>query len=591
MNEQITFDNLNLDKAYKNYYNVPDYQREYVWKREEVEQLMSDITEAYLTAKDKDYFVGSTVVFLNQGARELIDGQQRMTTFYILLCVLKHIYKQNGIDVQMIQNLIHNIAMDCNGDPVAQYHLKLQYEDASQYLEFIANTSLPIGTEKICGRAALLYGAANHIFMFIQQQFPDISDLKKFAYFVLNRVVWVQIQTPDMSEALKIFETINQRGIGLTPMDLLKNMIFRQVPREKFGTLNAHWKSIMETLQGKELPLRFLRYYLMANYDTSDRPNGILREDDIYKWLNQHPEKCGYQNDPFGFVNKLKEGAALYVRCLYAIEGELGRPHLKNITLIGGSTYRLHLWLLLAAKNFSPQAQIRFRQVLESVVFYATVNQIKTNEVERIFAQWCPKIRVIGTIDDLEAFIQNDIVPVITQWKVNCKENFMLLGMNTMQQYRIRFILARITKYIEAKKNNGSDYAGVLELYDSGIQIEHIMPATYEGKEPPFGLSKAEYDVYKQRLGNLTLLERTINASIQNNPFEQKCVDYRKSSYYLTRSIAQIEEVGKNTAINHMNQKMRSWSEWNPNSIRERQEMLYSLSEDIWDVFSDKETK
>ena len=185
MNEQITFDNLNLDKAYKNYYIVPDYQREYVWKREEVEQLMSDITEAYLTAKDKDYFVGSTVVFLNQGARELVDGQQRMTTFYILLCVLKHIYRQNGIDIQMIQNLIHNIAMDCNGDPVAQYHLKLQYEDASQYLEFIANTSLPIGAEKICGRAALLYGAANHIFMFVQQQFPDISDLKKFAYFVL----------------------------------------------------------------------------------------------------------------------------------------------------------------------------------------------------------------------------------------------------------------------------------------------------------------------------------------------------------------------------------------------------------------------
>ena len=93
MNEQITFDNLNLDKAYKNYYIVPDYQREYVWKREEVEQLMSDITEAYLTAKDKDYLVFVEVKFRNTRmfgrASEAVDKRKQHKIRQVALLYLK----------------------------------------------------------------------------------------------------------------------------------------------------------------------------------------------------------------------------------------------------------------------------------------------------------------------------------------------------------------------------------------------------------------------------------------------------------------------------------------------------------------------
>ena len=142
---------------------------------------------------------------------------------------------------------------------------------------------------------------------FLNDQFPDISLLKKFVVFLLNKTSFIRIETYDITDALKIFETINQRGKGLDPMDLLKNMVFRQVERTKFKELNMNWKSITNSLESiDEKPLRFLRYFIMANYDTSKEKDGILREDQIYSWLSNNNHQCHYQEAPFQFVQKMK---------------------------------------------------------------------------------------------------------------------------------------------------------------------------------------------------------------------------------------------------------------------------------------------
>ena len=101
-----------------------------------------------------------------------------------------------------------------------------------------------------------------------------------------NNVVFIQIST-DVSSALKIFETINERGVGLNPMDLLKNLLFTQVSPERFSQLKDEWKKITSPLEkNKEKPLRFLRYFLMANYDIkNERNDAIVREDEIYDWF------------------------------------------------------------------------------------------------------------------------------------------------------------------------------------------------------------------------------------------------------------------------------------------------------------------
>ena len=144
-NNQIQFTNLTLDSAFQKFYTVPDYQREYVWKEEQVEQLLADITEAFRANRSKDYFVGSVVVYPNGKAFELVDGQQRMTTFFILLCVLKSFYQINGVDTGIFEQCIHGTTVDDSGHPVSLY--RNQWDKATEkrnrYQKVIICTSEP----------------------------------------------------------------------------------------------------------------------------------------------------------------------------------------------------------------------------------------------------------------------------------------------------------------------------------------------------------------------------------------------------------------------------------------------------------------
>ena len=100
---------------------------------------------------------------------------------------------------------------------------------------------------------------------YLKDTYDDAAQLRKYWGYLANKVVFIQIST-DVSSALKIFETINERGVGLNPMDLLKNLLFTNVRLDQFTQLKDEWKKITKPLEkAKEKPLRFLRYFLMAN--------------------------------------------------------------------------------------------------------------------------------------------------------------------------------------------------------------------------------------------------------------------------------------------------------------------------------------
>src|SRR5947207_14786720 len=100
-------------------------------------------------------------------------------------------------------------------------------------------------------------------------------------------------------------------------MDLLKNLLFTQVKAIEFTRLKDEWKKITAPLEkAKEKPLRFLRYFLMANYKIqSKRGDAVVREDEIYDWLTdkQNAAVCEYVSKPFEFVRKLTRGVEQYL--------------------------------------------------------------------------------------------------------------------------------------------------------------------------------------------------------------------------------------------------------------------------------------
>lgn len=599
VNFDINYSKLTINKMFQNMYIVPDYQREYVWDETQVEQLLADLINAFNDNELKAYFMGMIVVYSDGSTEyELIDGQQRITTFFLLVCAFIQFYKENNESASHMQKRLNDEDMDDNGLPINNYALELQYSKSTDVLDNIYNNkisealidSLPDGSDK------RLYNAYKTIRMILKNTFIDTNgfnfeEFKKFVVYVWNKVQLVQIESNDISDALKIFETINQRGVGLNSLDLLKNMIFMQIDRMDFKKLNTSWKSMMDDLSKVEKkPLRFLRYFITSNYDITDPDTGIIKgilaEDKIYEWFSKNDSQCHYTDHPFEFMDTITNSVKKYIEYLKPNSITLGNDYLINIPRIAGSSYRSHMVLLLAANRMDITTLANFKQLIETLIFFTTINGIKGNETEKLFANWAPLIRKIKNTDDLKEFVIDTLKPQLSKWSAekNYKQRFLDLNLSTIQKYRIKYILARIGKYIDEYRSNGTNFADIENYYAKNIEIEHIMPQGCSDFSSYGMKNQDEFLDYVTRLGNLTLLEKTFNSSCKNKLYDQKQPFYSGSQFYLTSSIYSLSAPGIDNAAIKMDKKLKSWMTWDKDSIEERQKMLYKIACEIWNI-------
>lgn len=590
---QYEFDALTVEKTFDSFYIVPDYQREYVWKADdEVAKLLQDLYDAYTNDKDKEYFVGTTVVFENNSELELIDGQQRTTTLFLMLCAFRKIYQERGMQTDVLDKKIADVYMDNNGDQKSAYRLILQYENSTEILHQIAEDQ-QIDPKKLTGSNARLFEAYHAIYDFLSNQtISDDQELKAIFMYFYKKLKYIQIKTPDINDALKIFETINARGAGLNSMDLLKNLIFRQVRRDQFDRLKAKWQEFIKLLEdANEKPLRFLRYFIVSNYPSMDnsyspdKPENVMREDMIYNWMHDHAQLCGYNTDPFGFVATLTENARCYVNFAKGKDAQGNdNPYLKNIIYLGGSAFRQHLILLLTARNFQLDMFNYLAKSLETYLFYYLFTREQAKIYEKQFGKWNITLKDVHSMPELVNFVQTQMKPEITKKDMEYKARFLSFSENDLQVYRVRYILAKLSMFIDQSRINAIQPCSI-ESYIKNYEIEHILPQT-----PPQELLQQYEDAginYKQlrsMLGNLTLLEQPINSSIHNDDFGSKVRAYAASNTYLTSSLNGLDQVGVNTAINRTNTMLCAFDHWDQDTIAQRQEMLYNIALMIWNM-------
>ena len=582
------FIDLTVEKCFNNFYIVPDYQREYVWEADkQVEQLLVDITEAYDNDSKKEYFIGTTVVYNNNGQYELIDGQQRTTTLFLALCAFKNVYEKYGISHDTIDKCIADTTLDDEGNDIHKYHLTLQYEDASNILEQIAEDNIP-EDDKLSKSGKLLVSAYNRLKKFVNDYAEkDLGELKKFFMYFFRQIKFIQISTPDINDALKIFETVNDRGVGLNPMDLLKNLIFRQIGRDKFDKLKDKWRELITILESNnEKPLRFLRYFIMSNFPLADQGTSgtgknIIREDEIYKWMTDHKELCDYEKHPIEFVNLLIENAKAFVNFSTGKDTNGNQNvYIKNINRLGGTVFRQHIIPLLAARNFSQEMFAYLAKNIETYLFYFLITKEQAKGLEKNFAEWNLELAKVNTLKELNDFVSRTFAVEVNKKQLEYRDAFYRLSQSDLQVFRLRYVLAKLSQYVDLGRK-GTYAAQMLdEYYDT--DIEHILPFTPKTEEEK---SKIEdYDRVKTMIGNLALIEKPINRSIQNKSYEDKLLEYGKSKYYLTSSLKEIDVVGVNTAVNRIGKFLKEFDTWDRNSIEERQKLLYKLSLEIWKI-------
>jgi hypothetical protein len=332
----------------------------------------------------------------------------------------------------------------------------------------------------------------------------------------------------------------------------------------------------------------------MANYKIqNERGDAVVREDEIYDWFvnKGNAALCDYANKPFEFVRKIIRNVDHYLAFAAGL-GNDAKPNLAmdNLKKLCGGAFSLHYVLLLAASNYPKPLFDHFVGQLESFLFYYIFTKTPTKELERNFSVWADELRAIGEITDalaqkqkLNGFIADKFQKNMAAKDAELADSMKRYTLYSMQRYRTNYLLAKLTQFVDMAYK-GLKTPGSLHEYD-GLEIEHILPDNPQSDlRAAFvaGNPGADYDEYKSRLGNLTLLEKPINIVAGNDFFSAKKTEYRKCKYYLTSSIAELNRVGKDTSINRINEKLAAFDEWSAADIDRRHVLLMALARDVW---------
>jgi uncharacterized protein with ParB-like and HNH nuclease domain len=596
---RIESHNLSVAELFRDFYSVPDFQREYVWKKDNVEKLLLDVIEELYDDDEPvinaEYFLGSIVVFRDEsGTFQLIDGQQRLTTIYMTFCAIRDLLHESEQQSRSIEGLISGVAQDLKtGLDIPRFRVTLQYGAGDKALSIIASKE-----EKISDIDKGVLSSVQHLIdayevlkeLILERLKPE--KILQFSTIFSNRVKLIRIETPSFKNALKVFETINDRGIGLNSMDLLKNYLFiNTASSNSSDNVKSHWQS----LKGRwdkltkilykcdEDPMRFLRYYIMSHYEVDLQNN--FPEEDIYDWFVKD-EQHQISKSPLVFVDKLIEAAEHHSHFVKGenIDGS-PNPYLKNIKKLQGR-YRQHFILLLAGRYLSQDIFVKLSYWVENLLFINTITRSTRKDINviRTFSQWSKSLRAIKGTSDFDSFIKNYLYKEISSLSSDFDLTFRELTDSKIAKFRIKYILAKMTQFV-----NEQAYSTPIQLdeyLDKSLTIEHILPKSPNAKlemRKKFDKS-VEYDLYASKLGNLLLLEKPINSSISDSIFEKKKDGYSQSQFLLVRSLVENSKVGNNTQINRAvkSLNLKHFDNWNSSAIDERQEIMVSLARKVW---------
>lgn len=595
---------LSIEDLEKYYFVVPDYQREYVWEADKhIYQFLVDIDEEFEahSNEQQSYFIGSIIVVKKDSKYDVIDGQQRLTTIVISLCAMRNILE----DLQKRDQLtdMSSSILDIVKKWLFKFDLKtkstlsrleLQYDESNGYLDTVIQKKVYEG--EVTNSIEKMQKAYDRIFKHLQNYLNQETELfEEYVQYFLTNVNVVVIESDNLGSALKIFETINQRGAGLNAMDLVKNLMFSKANTDDFESIKIKWKQITTDLQAcgeGDNPLRFLRYFMIARYH-----NGIIREDDLYSWIisREGKLKLQYETKPLNLVNEMTAAAKRYSHLVQATNSDSSSlginkyPNVAKIGYINKQRSRQHLMLLMALDlNCNDDVINYLAQQIESFLFFANTLKMQTKNYERRFTDWAIKLRGKRDIEEIVELIDETMIPFLRSYLSEFKNSFLQIRhYDYNPQYRERYILGCLDTEI-------CKQAGLNPLSQDNIQklqIEHILPQTLVNLEESDEFDEEERDKYTFMLGNTTLLESQINQAINNyndlstDWFGMKQTQYVNSNFVITKLLNDQYNIGKNTGLNRLKSKLNcQFDKWTKTSIEQRQQMLMELAFDHWQL-------
>lgn len=589
-------------------YTIDYYQREYRWETKQIAELVEDLTGKFLESYDPahertevekygHYFLGSIIISDRDGRKFIIDGQQRLTSLTLLLIFLHRNIKDPEQQGQLAELIF--------SQKFGKRSFNLDVPERTQCMDSLYSgqpmdgAGQPESIVNILGR-----------FQDLEDQFPDDllnAALPFFADWLLENVHLVEITAYSDEDAYTIFETMNDRGLSLTPTDMLKGYLLANITDgDARARASKVWRERIADLQewGKEEDADAIKAWLRSQHAQKirERKKGARPEDfdligtEFHRWVRDQEEALGLKKSSdfarfietdfqfytrqyvrlrwAGYELKLNEGleAVFYnaqnnFTLQYAVLLAPIRPTDSEAEML--RKYRVvaaYLDILIARRVWN------FRAIDYSSMQYAMFVVMK--EIRGLPAVDIARALTKRLADEPETFASND--------------RFRLHGMNRRQIHRL---LSRMTDYLETASGLQSRYTDYVSgTGKQAYEVEHIWANHPERHKDEFA-HPSDFSDYRNRIGGLLLLPKSFNASFGALPYVDPADPKNsKQPHYLEQNLlarslhpqAYQHNPGFTRFLQSSGLSFKPHAEFRKADLDERSLLYLKLAEHIW---------
>ncbi|KPD03618.1 DUF262 domain-containing protein [Moellerella wisconsensis] len=521
------------------FYQIPDYQRPYSWDNDNVEALIDDLVTAFENSIDEKYFCGSLVLVKNKSDNRLdiIDGQQRITTFTILACVIRDYYGE-ALNEKNSKYIITSIQDEYEKSKRKLKFLTSEYEQIDFEHTVLKKIDFEQNSTKTLNKNRYLKNAITMKNILIDKVNELNININYFVLWLYESVVLTVITCPNQDTAIQIFNVLNNRGMPLSSTDILKSSLMQKLSKEDRKIFKAHWESINISLTTSEikLDLEFMLTIYMY-YKITTNPKSRL-DKELLNIFNLESKS------PLEIIKEIKDFSVSYI--------ELMTSQDKIIYCLRYLRHRVYWSSILTCAIYNNYPEIK--KLKEYLLSYYYQNWIAGATVARIKQTSFNILRLVKEKKPIESILK-EMRNNISRYKTN--EDYEK-SLNNSEVYGLSWdkpVLLLIEYY------SSDESKPTFISINNKLQIEHILPRTgNEYWDTIF--NKEQKDLWCNSLANLTLLSLRKNCQATNASFIEKKKAYKTKDNQITSFL--------------ITQEILDYDEWTTTQLKERK--IYLLS-------------
>ncbi|MBO2451190.1 DUF262 domain-containing protein [Actinomadura barringtoniae] len=597
-NEDIRSKSFTLKELFHEVsYEIDYYQRDYAWGEDEVRILLRDLcgsfTEWSRNAEFRrrprnapQYFLGPFVYYeQRRGRRFLVDGQQRFVTLHLIFMHLRALMKDLNED-HSVYRLNQVVIKDDRS-------FSMGIPDHEPVLRAISegHDYEPGYGDSLSRRN--LWARSQQIEPFLRDALESVQ-YEPFIDWLLDRVALVGIQATSRDNGFRMFETMNDRGARLTAIDLLKSYLLSNAGADE-ERLNDRWRRMLSELtldrEGTGAPTRFVKAILRARYaDPDNRGDRDQIEGNLNTWVRRNHSALGLSTpaDYLRFVGDLVDTAKLF-RTFLAASRELNSGF-ETIFFNERNGLGDQMVAILAALNSTDTATAaneKARQIADFIDRWYVMRVLQDLPVQPpdiddlVYGTLVPALRKCHNASDVTSTLRE--MPVPGEVSILDATTYGLRGNNA---HHVRYVLARVTAYVEQSVGRACDILDFLN--GEKFHIEHLWPTHHRLviEEIP---DPVVFRTRRNQLGALGLLPARENSSLNDMPFREKIKTYARFNTLLgilgpgfnTRNTP-LRDFVRNNELGGL---LHSFGDRTPMTeiVETRQELILRLCAMIWD--------